>query len=119
MKPELKRPAEGPISKGYGQWHKAIDIAADVGQPVVAMHAGRIKHMGYDTNGRGYTIIMEGDGQTSVYAHLSSFSVHGEQWIEKGQEIGQVGNTGAKTTGAHLHVEYIRNGQYEDPSKYW
>lgn len=38
--------------------------------------------------------------------HLNSITVKKGQTIKRGDEIGRYGNTGAYTSGAHLHVEF-------------
>ena len=48
----------------------------------------------------------------TVYAHLSRIDVSEGQWVDVGQQVGLVGNTGF-TTGPHLHFEVrIDDGDY-------
>ena len=45
--------------------------------------------------------------------HMNSISVKKGQTIKRGDEIGRYGNTGAYTSGAHLHVEFDTDARTE------
>lgn len=87
--------------------HNGVDIAASVGTPVLAAAPGQIisaKSSGYN-GGYGQMIIISHNGNIqTVYGHLSAVGVVMGQTVEKGEVIGQVGNTG-RSTGPHLHFE--------------
>ena len=63
-------------------------------------------------------VIEDQDGYEIRYAHLSSRSVSTGQQIEKGEEIGKVGSTG-NSTGPHLHLELLHNGERLNPLFYF
>lgn len=52
----------------------------------------------------------------TLYAHMSRIHATKGQKVQRGQVIGEVGNTG-NSTGPHLHLEVIVNGKYMDPEK--
>ncbi|HIR53797.1 MAG TPA: M23 family metallopeptidase [Candidatus Onthovicinus excrementipullorum] len=56
-------------------------------------------------------------GLKTRYAHCSSLNVTAGQYVEVGEVIGRVGNTG-RSEGAHLHFEVIRYGQRVNPLPY-
>lgn len=91
----------------YQSWrfHSGTDLAAPEGTPVLATRSGRVAisdHLG----GYGLTVILRHDEEQleSRYAHLSRIAVRPGEWVEQGEVIGLVGNTGT-STGPHLHFE--------------
>ena len=120
------RPAIGKITSGYGwredpvnprpgemRFHRALDIAGKVGDPIKAALGGTVLHIGTDRN-LGHFIILKHDRYQTLYAHLSAFSVAQGETVRQGQEIGKIGNTGY-TTGPHLHFEVFQNGNRINP----
>ncbi len=102
-------PVAGAISSHFGRrgrrMHEGIDIVANRGTPVGAARSGHVIYSGNGIRGYGNLVIVRHiDGYTSVYAHLSRISVRKGQYVNKGQLVGAVGNTG-RTTGHHLHFE--------------
>jgi murein DD-endopeptidase MepM/ murein hydrolase activator NlpD len=99
-----------PIS-GEKNYHKGIDIGLPQGTEIHAGQDGTVS-VGYDAGGYGnYVTITGTDGLDSKYAHCDSVLVSDGQTVKAGDVIATVGNTG-NSTGAHLHLEIIKNGQY-------
>lgn len=61
-------------------------------------------------------MIDHGGGWITLYAHLSRISVSIGQYIETGQKIGNMGQTG-NATGYHLHFEVHKNGEVINPMR--
>lgn len=115
------KPAQGRFTSAYGwrnigsgnEFHYGIDIANPIGTPIVSASDGVVSYAG--TMG-GYGKVMmvthsiNGSTWTTVYAHLSGFNASVGQSVEKGEQIGKMGNTG-RSTGPHLHFE-IHNGEW-------
>lgn len=101
---------------GVREFHEAIDIITTntYGSPVYAANDGNVIHAAYGYNqGRGtYIVINHNNGYLTAYYHLSKLSVSVGQAVEKGQEIGKIGNTG-RSFGAHLHFG-VYKGEYKD-----
>ncbi len=108
-------PAQGVFSSGYGwRWgrmHKGIDVANNVGTPIVAVQRGRVSFAGWHDGGYGYLVeLIHEDGTMTRYAHNSRLLVQQGQEVEQGQVISQMGSTG-RSTGPHLHFELHPPGQ--------
>jgi murein DD-endopeptidase MepM/ murein hydrolase activator NlpD len=94
------------ISQYYWSGHRALDIAASEGTPVVAAASGTVVLVG----NRGYSgggnvvWIQHGAKLYTTYNHLSYWNVRVGQKVSAGQRVGLVGHTG-DATGPHLHFE--------------
>jgi len=105
------------IGSGFGaprdggrRRHHGVDVFAPRHTPVVAASRAYVAYVGdAPTGGR---VIWLKDTKRSLhiyYAHLQKYDVKRYTWVEPGQVIGTVGNTGnARTTPPHLHF-----GTYE------
>ena len=95
----------GYISQYFHYGHYAIDIAADMGTPVLAAAGGTVIFAGWKDNGGGYQVwIAHGSNLYTTYNHMSSISVGRGQSVARGQRVGRVGMTG-NATGPHCHFE--------------
>jgi murein DD-endopeptidase MepM/ murein hydrolase activator NlpD len=121
------KPAQGWISSLFGLrpnpftgrtiLHAGIDIAANIGTPIVAPANGVIISAGYS---EGYGKVIEidhGYGLTTRYAHCSQTFVKIGQKVNRFDVIASVGNTG-RSTGAHLHYEVRVSGVPRNPMLY-
>ncbi|WP_342045751.1 murein hydrolase activator EnvC family protein [Bacillus sp. OTU530] len=105
------KPAAGAFTSGFGgRWgklHAGVDIAASGTVPVVAAADGVVIRA-YASSSYGNVVFIShrinGQTYTTVYAHLSSYSVGTGQTVKQGQQIGIMGNTG-DSQGQHLHFE--------------
>lgn len=94
--------------------HRGLDLAAPSGTPVLAPAAGRVVLAGKFKK-HGNTVVLDhGQGLTSIYIHLSGFSVKPGQSVSRGARLGKVGTTGA-STGPHLHWSVYAQGTPVDP----
>lgn len=95
--------------------HKGIDIAARVGEPILAAARGRVVFAGNRGNGYGNMVeIDHGHGFITRYAHASRLHVRTGQTVDRGHRIADVGATGL-VSGPHLHYEVEQNGRQVDP----
>jgi peptidoglycan LD-endopeptidase LytH len=106
-----------PRSEGRG--HEAIDIAAPLGTPVLAVAAGRVAKL-FDSKRGGLTIYQfdVDENLAYYYAHLDHYAAgltEGQQ-LARGEVIGYVGHTGnASALAPHLHFAIFVLG----PEKQW
>ena len=105
------------ISQGVRWGHIAIDINCGFGQAIYAAESGTVSVIPNRGNGYGnYIIINHGGGMSTLYGHLSSFTVQNGAYVSRGQQIGVEGSTGW-STGPHLHFEVHNPGQ-QNPWNY-
>ena len=108
-------PTKGVFTSGYGwRWgrmHKGIDVANNVGTPIMAARSGEVVTAGWDGGGYGYLVeLRHADGSRSRYAHNSRILVRVGQNVSQGTVISQMGSTG-RSTGPHLHFEILPAGR--------
>ena len=114
----LAWPLSGVLTQRFSSAHTGLDVAAPTGSTVKAAAAGTVIVATKSTTGYGWRIVIShGGGYTTLYAHLSAFSVAEGQKVARGQPIGAVGATGL-ATGPHLHFEVGVNGTPQDPLRY-
>lgn len=128
------------IYKFYVSGHNGIDISTgnvsyvddDVnlskGELVVATHDGTVTKVQpvTDENTNAYIEIKTDDGNFKTkYCYLSEIYVSEGDTVTKNQNIGRIGNTGAKSgihsssTELFLHYEMYYKGQNMDPLTYY
>lgn len=100
----------------YNTKHTGTDWVAN-GWILYAPTNGRIVATPWDYGGGQWVNFQGDDGALHLFAHLSKAFPIGR--YEEGQQIGVTGNTGAYTTGAHLHEQIYINGGLVDPEKYY
>ena len=104
---------------GTLEFHRGVDIAVPTGTSVYSGQDGTVTHTGYDADGYGnYIVIENAEGYMSKYAHLDRILVSSGQSVRRGDLIARSGNTGA-STGSHLHIECLYNGEYYNPLFYF
>ncbi len=131
LPPIFQWPVHGNITARYydpdyvavfGVPHKAIDIAVPQGTPVKSVSEGVVfaVKLGGAT---GYTYVLIGhrNGYSSVYGHLSQVYVKAGDLVDYSTIIGLSGGlpgtngAGHMTTGAHLHLELMKDGEHMNP----
>lgn len=107
------------VSRGYTGKHKGVDISAPKGTPIYAAEAGWITYQGRRFKGYGKLVILEHSQKwATFYAHMTKFELSEGAWVNKGDIIGYVGNTG-RSTAPHLHFEIRFNNGAIDPMPYF
>ncbi|MDD1966994.1 peptidoglycan DD-metalloendopeptidase family protein [Pseudomonas putida] len=97
-----------------GSLNKGIDIAGDLGQPVLAASDGSVVYAGSGLRGYGELVIIKhSDTYVSAYGHNRRLLVREGQQVKAGQTIAEMGSTG--TDRVKLHFEIRRQGKPVDP----
>ena len=116
-------PAAGYVSSPYGlrfngtEFHQGIDIAADMGAPIVATADGVVTAAGWNGGYGNMVDVDHGGGIVTRYGHASAVAVTVGQQVRRGEVIAYVGSTG-RSTGPHVHYEVRVDGQPVNPAGY-
>lgn len=107
-------PVAGPSSfidswgdaRSSGRRHEGVDMEADRGTPVVAVHDGFAEFKRSNLGGNAIWLT-SATGERFYYAHLDDWAGNSRH-VRAGEVIGYVGQTG-NARGDHLHFE-VRPG---------
>ena len=123
------RPVSGGFlnsSFGYRQdpiddvrrFHQGQDITVPSGTPIFAPADGVVKRAYYIGGFGNHVKLGHSSGYTTTFAHLSKIFVRHGQKINRGDIIGETGNTG-RSTAPHLHYEVHFRGSPKNPIDYF
>lgn len=114
-------PVQGVVSQFAAWYHMALDITSPIGTPIVAAQNGTVTKTNVGTWDGGYgtnIMIDDGNGNSTLYAHMSGINVSLGSSVVAGQTVvGWVGMTG-RTTGPHVHFEIRKGGGLVNPMSY-
>ncbi|MDB5915023.1 MAG: endopeptidase [Ramlibacter sp.] len=107
-------------TRGGGRSHKALDIMAPWGTPVLAADDGRLEKISSNRAGGLSAYQSEPSGRfIYYYAHLAGYAdgLKEGQMLHRGDVIGYVGTTGnAPATAPHLHFQVML---LEQKGRWW
>ncbi|HHA2488349.1 TPA: peptidoglycan DD-metalloendopeptidase family protein [Stenotrophomonas maltophilia] len=113
-------PADGAIVGRYvagDATKQGVDIAGTSGQPVKATANGVVVYSGAGLVGYGELIIIKHSDQwLSAYGHNRKRLVNEGQSVKAGEQIAEMGRTGANRDMVHFEIRY--NGKPVDPQQY-
>lgn len=113
-------PADGQLLRGFvaGEpTRQGIDIGGSSGAPVRAAADGVVVYSGAGLVGYGELIIIKhDDAWLSAYGHNRKRLVNEGQLVEAGEQIAEMGRSGAARDMLHFEVRY--NGKPVDPLGY-
>jgi len=122
------QPSRSVVSRRFGmtidpftsksKMHYGVDIAAEVGTPVVSTAVGVITQVDADLVWGKRVTITHGRGFRTVYAHMGTVRAVKGKAVARGEEIGTVGVSGL-TTGPHLHYELWHDDKQQNPEEYF
>jgi murein DD-endopeptidase MepM/ murein hydrolase activator NlpD len=111
-------PAEGRLTSTYGSrnggTHYGIDIANDIGTPIVSVMDGEVISSGPASGFGMWVRVRHDDGLITVYGHINESTVSVGQQVSAGEQIATLGNRG-QSTGPHLHFEVLQGGSKINP----
>ncbi len=110
-------PAEGTLIGRFAAGdptRQGIDIAGAAGSPVRAAADGVVVYSGSGLVGYGELIIVKHDEQwLSAYGHNRARLVNEGQRVKAGEQIAEMGRSGAARDMLHFEIRY--NGRPQDP----
>lgn len=116
-------PVDGQVISLYGPkkdgtYNDGINIVTDDGASVRAAENGVVTYAGNDLNGYGNMVLIKHDGDwVTAYAHTAQLLVQRGDVVQRGQQIGFVGNSGYVKT-PQLHFQVREKNRPVDPEKY-
>ncbi|NOY67544.1 MAG: peptidoglycan DD-metalloendopeptidase family protein [Gammaproteobacteria bacterium] len=123
-KGKLSWPANGRIKARFGsnrvqgalRWSGVL-ISARLGDEVRAVARGRIAFADW-IRGYGLMVIIDhGDGYMSLYGHNQSLLKEIGEWVEEGESVALVGNSGGQLR-SQLYFELRYKGKPVNPSRW-
>lgn len=113
-------PADGAVVESFASGdptRQGVDIAGKGGQPVRAASDGIVVYSGSGLVGYGELVIVKHNDQwLSAYGHNRARLVNEGQVVKAGQQIAEMGRSGASRDMLHFEVRY--NGKPVDPQLY-
>src|SRR5690606_29496112 len=113
-------PTEGQVASRFAAGdptRQGIDIVGRSGQPVRAAADGVVVYSGSGLVGYGELVIVKHDEQwLSAYGHNRTRLVNEGARVKAGQQIAEMGSTGAARDMLHFEIRY--NGKPVDPLQY-
>jgi septal ring factor EnvC (AmiA/AmiB activator) len=120
----LRLPVRGKITAKFGTRRKAggfrwqgVMIRAKRGADVKTVSHGRVAFADW-LRGFGLMVIVDhGDGYMSLYGHNDSLFVETGDWVEAGEVVAAVGNSGGQKRSG-LYFEIRANGKPTNPLRW-
>jgi len=112
------RPAAGTtVGRFDGVRNKGLDIAGNLGDPIVASADGRVVYVGGELRSYGNMVIVKhNETFLTAYAHAKTILVKEGAVVRQGQKIAEMGNS--ESDRVKLHFEIRKNGTAVDPEPY-
>lgn len=109
--------ANSYISQKYKENHKGVDFVAEKNSVINSTAAGFVEKVVEDKYFGKTIVINHLNGDLTLYGHLSKFLVSEKDFVQKGEVIGVIGNTG-NSSSTHLHYGIIKNKEFVNPEKF-
>jgi septal ring factor EnvC (AmiA/AmiB activator) len=123
----LRPPVPGALLRRFGKvidseyrtetFQKGVDFAVEIGEPVYAIAAGRVRFADW-FRGYGRMLILDhGDGYFTVSGHLDALDVAVGAEVAAGDRVGVAGETGS-LSGPRLYFEIRSGADAVDPTEW-
>ncbi len=100
-------PLEGIITNNFDpkENHFGIDIVSQENEPIKALADGIVIMASWTLDGGNVLVIQHSGNLISIYKHNSELLKSVGNFVESGEIVSIIGNTGELTSGPHLHFE--------------
>ena len=117
---KLFPPVIGYISQHYNpeEDHYALDIVTEKDAPVKAVDDGMVVFSEWSAETGNVIIIQHSNNLISICKHNSVLLKKVGTFVNRGEVIALVGNSGDYTNGPHLHFELWAEGSPMDPENF-
>lgn len=119
-KGNLMWPVQGKVISNFGNQRQGsvtwdgLRIQSPSGSEVRAIHGGRVMYAD-SLPGQGLLMVLDhGDGYMSLYAHNDVLLHESGEWVQPGDVIARVGNSGGEKESG-LYFEIRQNGEPVNP----
>jgi murein DD-endopeptidase MepM/ murein hydrolase activator NlpD len=113
-------PVEGIVSNAFdfSNDHFAVDVVTKPNEPVKSILEGRVVISSWTPETGNILAIQHKNNVISVYKHNSVLLKKVGTFVNAGDAIAIVGNSGELSTGPHLHLEIWENGTPVNPEQF-
>lgn len=102
-------------AEGYWSGHQAVDLAVEIGEPVLAADAGVVVYSGWSNLGYGLMVMLDhGNGDYTLYGGLGAATAVCGSAVAQGQPVGLGGVIG-HPAGTFVHFEIRRGPEFLNP----
>jgi septal ring factor EnvC (AmiA/AmiB activator) len=121
LKGKLSTPVEAPIASRFGidsngLSRQGVTFRSKSGEPVLAVHSGRVVFADW-LRGAGLLVIIDhGDSYMTLYGNNESLEVSAGVSVNAGDVVASAGKSAAEETG--LHFEIRKGGVALDPEEW-
>ncbi len=127
LRGQLDPPVDAAIARDFGRvvdrdfqtetFRSGVVFDAPAGLPVRAVASGRVRYAGW-FRGYGRLVILDhGSGYYTVSGHLAELRVGAGDGVERGAQIGSVGDSGS-LAGPRLYFEIRKGAEALDPREW-
>ena len=113
-------PINGEITNemNISSGHFGVDVIAPKNEAVVAILKGTVIYQNWSPTDGHVIHIQHKKNLLSIYKHNSEVLKNTGEFVDAGEPIAIVGNSGEHSTGPHLHFELWHNGYPIDPEMF-